>query len=566
MIGQWLAWFVPEDERVDLTQRLARDGSFSKVFQFEDWVVAGVALPPPRSLVELPRALREDRGYLFSYCDDPRWASVDPAWVERLLEDPEHLDQLPGDFSFARLQAGGATQVARSCGGQGPWHFSCAKGRVVVSTRLDWVATTQRLPIELDPLVCVMTGMGLRTALLPRSVLRGTNSLRPGHAVATGPRGQHCAVRYFRPEPLTLPPPCAEHQRFVGTRLRELLFRKIDTDLAKEGNLVLYSGGLDSSLLVGIATALGIPLHATTLLPQRDDSVFAREVRFTDLLTSRFSFHDRVIATPELFDELVRCEGLIATGYFGGLPRRLLQRGGAFTATMIGYRADEIFGLLRGLDWINATPFFALPSLLKAQPKDLRLGSRWARRRRIKRHPLPLPVQLHAMFTPAIREEYRDYYAAEMRQSRGEPPGFRLVQFLRYRDFSGSYAEAAAVQGMRAVLPFVQREVLELGFATHPRELFQHRMAKAPLRLAAQGLLPAELLNRADKGNWNRFPRKPIPAGGALHATLAPFLDKAWPAQHSGIDSVSAGTLLYVRQLCIAREKLNNERNAFFER
>ncbi len=554
MSVDWFCRFVPDERRQSELRRLQNSGLFERVWQRKQWLLA--CFPAAATGIEWQQLA--DLGLLFTHASQPviRDLLSGGSRLVTLAETaPEHLDQVGGEFNFVRLLGDGRAVVVRSCDALAPWYVRVDDEAVTVSTRLDWIGMLQREPPVLDHLACLMRVQS-PSFLEPRTALCGSQVVPRGCFATLSSQG--CRVgRYWKPEPLTLPEPSSEHARFVGRRLRQLLDTALSDQLASEGNLLLFSGGLDSSLLAALADEQGLPLHAVSLLPPLSDPVAPREEAFVALPGKIFQSHTQRRANRETLLHSLRLLRLQPAGGNWAIGIEACNDR-SYQRIISGYLADECFGTCRVAEWINSTSPCELPAMLRNQEQERPLLRRWlGRKLRGRRHHLMLDTSLPEFMHPELRREYAALIEDERRAER-ERPGFCLTQALKYLDFVGVYAEAAKAMGAQAVIPFSSREVIELAFQTHPAELFDKGMAKMPLRFAGQDCLRQEILERRGHGVWssslNR--QRPLPE---FVTQLADWLDTDWVARQAFTDEGSLITLTILDQFEGAQKALSRE-------
>jgi hypothetical protein len=92
------------------------------------------------------------------------------------------------------------------------------------------------------------------------------------------------------------------------------------------------------------------------------------------------------------------------------------------------------------------------------------------------------------------------------------------------------YWEGAAPLGVRPLLPFFNREVLELAFRCHPRDLLGPGK-KRLLRDALREDVPSRNLMREDRGEWTGHGDSRWVLDGALPSTAAGLVRPDWLAR-----------------------------------
>jgi hypothetical protein len=89
------------------------------------------------------------------------------------------------------------------------------------------------------------------------------------------------------------------------------------------------------------------------------------------------------------------------------------------------------------------------------------------------------------------------------------------------------YWEAASPLGVRPLLPFFNRELLELAFRCHPRDLLGPGK-KRLLRDALRSDVPARNLMREDRGEWTGHSTARWVLEGALPPAASPLVRADW--------------------------------------
>jgi asparagine synthetase B (glutamine-hydrolysing) len=526
VITDWLCLFVPEAERAIELRRLRRCPQLGPARLVGDWLVA-----TDPTLASEPQPAPPGLLYSYGRAAHEQQLKRNPERILRLaLDQPEHLDQLPGDFSFAALRPGGQATLAAAVCAQGRWHFRSSERRVILSTRQDWLALVQNEPIELSPLGTILAMHAYCGLPELTSTLAGATTLRGGEFACVAPQRSRVS-RYWRPLPLRLVPPSPAAADALSERLGHLLKRTLcESQLAAPATqtLVLHSGGLDSSLLVGLTKRFTqARLSAVSLLPPPTDPLTPRERKYQALQASAFESQLELAATEATLSALINPRRLLPGTAFVSLALRAQQHAqGAFSSVMSGYFADEAFGVWRRREWLRGVPITALHSLCLHQASDYPVVRVKLFEWRHRPWGPPLPKALADHYHVALRAGY-----AQRRNSTalldGSSPGEYLLLLHELTHVAGSFSEVAKSAGMSAVLPFTSREVLELALATHPALLFRRGLTKVPLRDVGREFLPPEVLGRRDKGNWTASPPLSVPMPTLSSATER-LLDSAW--------------------------------------
>ncbi|MFE9426429.1 asparagine synthetase B family protein [Kitasatospora sp. NPDC006697] len=260
-------------------------------------------------------------------------------------------ERLAGSFAFAVWdQRTGELLLARDRFGLKPLSYAPTEHGAVFSSDLAALAAHPLVTPEIDADgLCALLSQLRRPG---HSALRGVREVPPGHTVRLGPDGERVR-RYWaleaRPHELDL--------EQTVRRVRELLDQVVADELRGVEPAVLLSGGLDSSVLTGLAaTAAGAPPRAFTVAfgdtaAALLDRPYAQEV-------ARFwqSAHQEVTVRPEqLSDPVTLAAVLAAKDYpspFGdkNITPFLFSRqvAGQVPVVLSGEAADTVFGSLGG--------------------------------------------------------------------------------------------------------------------------------------------------------------------------------------------------------------------------
>jgi asparagine synthetase B (glutamine-hydrolysing) len=493
-----------------IEEGLTGNGEFEFVWRpGPGWLVAQAPLPESEADGEAVRS----HGFTFTEGRDRLERGRDLGWLERVTEladsSPQHLAQLQGDFGFVRFRPDGSALAVRSCGGLVPLYLHRGDGgRVALGTRLNYFPRLLPGRFLPDPLI---------NASWDRTPLRFIDGRTFVQGVSILPRGSHTELRpdraprtsiYWdpRPEVGNGPRPSPEHPR----ELRRILIETLSRDLDPDGrNLLALSGGVDSTSLAALAGGtLGLHLSSWSLIPASEPER-SRELSYIDPVVSEFGIdpsHKR-----ENTEETDRLWTFTAPG----LPFQVLHpalcdlanvcAGQDVRVLISGMFADEVCGHEQRMnDWVLHT---SLRALLGGAPMPFgrRDYLRWGKRRlrEVIRRPRIPAMELPEWAPAEVAEEYRDWVDGHRATlSRDGRPLRELAARASADAWVAMYWEGAARLGVRPLLPFFTREVLELAFRCHPREL----LGPGPKRLIREALrddVPARNLLRPDRGLWS---------------------------------------------------------------
>ncbi len=342
----------------------------------------------------------------------------------------------------------------------------------------------------------------------PRTVLRGVRKLEPAHQVEVTPRGLGEPRPYWRltatraPEPRTE----AEWTEAVHTALREAVERRLRIADVPVG--VLLSGGLDSSLLVGLLHEAGVEDIRTFSIGFEDAPEEAgSEFEYSDQVVERFDtrHHKYRIPNERVLERLPEAVGHMAEPMvaqdavaFFLLAEQVSQQ---VKVVQSGQGADEVFA-----------GYFWYPRMHQdSGPPAERFGRHYFDRD-------------HEEFLETVAAVHwgEDHTSALVDRRLSEPGADRFIdQVLRFDtttlivdDPVKRVDNMTMAWGLEARVPFLDQAVVELA-ATLPPEMKLAGGGKHVLKRIARGLVPDAVIDRP-KGYF------PVPA---LKFVRGPFLE-----------------------------------------
>lgn len=499
------AFSSPDPEtRRRVSERVRGHPAFSWVGEPGPGWVAGLAPLPPRPPIPVAHGLvvaQDTRGVF----DQRRRESL----LQLIDVHPEDLHRLPGDFSFLRCRTDGSATVARAVGGSQPLFLWRSGDSAAVSTCLSYLLRFVDASFEPDLLVLASHASGCSVFPNRRTAIEGVSILARGHYATIG-RDTNVG-RYWSPpetEARWTRATFAEHAR----EFRSQLLRSLRDAVASEGNLLSFSGGVDSSAIASLLMGrLEAPLSTVTFLPDGLKSL-EHEGGFVDRILRQYphrlqhSWKFRLSPGDRLRylerAPLVPC--VVTHPVLHVLPD--LMRDQEIRVLFGGEFADELFGSIHTFaDWAHNTTILDLilhPLRIPSSPKQVR---RWARHHLLWLRGRPSLIagsELPPLFADELREEYRDWYAGEQARLAADA---RARAFLAYA-FEESVDVATAMNwevasslGVARSYPLLDRSLLELVFRCPPREA-QRRMSKRLLRHALKDDVVRDNLFRRDKG------------------------------------------------------------------
>lgn len=543
--------------RAKLTAAMRASGRFSEVWQpAPSWICGVVPLPEGEPDSSETRA----RGLVFTEGRDTLMGDVSAqptARLDRVAElarnSPGQLAQLAGDFGFFQFREDDSAVAVRSCGGWVPVYEHAEGETVAFGTRLDDFALFLPTEPKLDLLVVAIFA-GKPCFPDRRTTLVGVKLVSRGCALEVPRTGPVKTVQYWNPPRHVGHRHSASVEREHTEELRRLLLRALERDLLPDGgNLLWLSGGVDSCAMGALAAgAARKPVWTWSLLPTREES-YREEMSYIEPLAKQFGFSRR---WEVRFERDTRIQLLASAPRtllpqlhpgMGDLPRVL--REASVKVVFGGEFADEVCGSYCTVpDWVSLTPLHEVFARVVSGDCAAKDVGRWFKHRwraATRRPLLPLLTGLPDFFHPALRAEYAAWHERRQREAAAEPAAWRFLAFrLECDDYAPMNWEGISALGLRRSFPFLQREVIELAFASHPAEMIRpgHKLL---LRRALAKDVPAANLNRRDKGAWGRFRRPekyttPSPLPDAMATLIRPDWHPHPPRE---IDHYSASRL-----------------------
>ena len=447
-----------------------------------------------------------DLGYhFFSSGDTEVILKAYHAWGERCVE------RMNGMFSFAVWDAHNRELLlARDRMGIKPLYYTSDQSRFRFSSNTQSLLAAGGVDTSVDPVALhfQLTLHGVVPA--PHTILRGLRKLAPATTLRITADGRQHERRYWDLHAVRPPVDHSEAEwialtRAALTRAVERQYGAADTPVG-----VLLSGGLDSSLLVGLLDAAGakdIPTFSIGF--EESDGERADEFEYSDIVARRFrTRHHRYLLTN---DELLRAlpdtiaamaEPMVSqdVAAFYLLAERVSRD---VKVVLSGQGADEAFA---GYYWY--------PRMQAESGSDLE---------RFRMHYFD---RSHADFCAAVAPGYRgaDYSSAYI-EARLTEPGAQVfldrvlrldVTTLLVDDPLKRVDNLTMAWGLEARVPLLDHELVELA-AQMPPEMKLKDGGKFPLKAVARGLIPDAVIDRP-KGYF------PMPALTSLRGEFLTFM------------------------------------------
>ncbi len=342
----------------------------------------------------------------------------------------------------------------------------------------------------------------------PRTLLNGVRKLAPGHVMTVEADGTMETQPYWHLMAERPAEPMTEGAWIARVRAELLAAVERQNTAADVPVGVLLSGGLDSSLLVGLLSELGhrdLQTFSIGFGDRGDES--GNEFQYSDAVAAHFHTRHRqylipdaevLAALPEVVDQMSEPMVSQDVAAFHLLSQRVAQ---SVKVVMCGQGADEVFG---GYFW------YPLMDAETGEPVE-----------RFRRHYFDRD---HEEFLATVGEQFAcpDVTAEYVARRLGEPGADSFLdQVLRFDattlivdDPVKRVDNMTMAWGLEARVPFLDHKLIELAMAMPP-QLKLKEGGKWPLKVIARGLIPDAVIDRP-KGYF------PVPA---FKYPQGPFLD-----------------------------------------
>lgn len=454
--------------------------------------------------------------------------------IVHLYEDEgvEFAKYLWGMFAIAIWDAPRRRLVlARDRLGKKPLVYRAERDRVLFASELKCLLAVPGVPREIDP-GAIDEFLTYQYVPHPNTIFRGIRKLPPAH-YAVWQDGRLEVSSYWQPDF------AREEHRPVGEWVEELRSRLTDAvRLRLQSDVPLgafLSGGVDSSLVVGLMSKLGAnPVRTFSIgfgEPEYDETRYAREV------AAQFGTeHHELRVEPKIvellpklawhYDEPMADSSAVPTWYVSELARREVK------VALTGDGGDELFA---GYDRYGAVRLSALIDKLPGPLKRLMASGIWQRLpggnrrrsliRRLKRFSAALgrPIERRyldwiGIFAEADRAAlYSDEFLASLpdvdpaefllrawRRSKGRDPvtAASLADLTTYLpcDLLTKVDIASMAHGLECRQPMLDHRVVELAVAMPVKLKHRFGRGKRILLKAFGDLLPRSVCKRRKMG------------------------------------------------------------------
>ena len=424
-------------------------------------------------------------------------------WGERCVEE------LHGMFAFAIWdESKQQLFAARDRLGIKPFYFSQTEDGFRFASNMQALLAGGGIDKAIDP-VGLHHQLTLHAVIpAPHTILKGVRKLAPAHTLTITPDGHSTQHHYWHPDATRPDEPRHELEwiQLIHDALRKAVERRLTVADVPVG--VLLSGGLDSSLLVGLLAEAGVKDLRTFSIGFEDVADEAgSEFEYSDAVVKHFDtrhtkYHipnsEVLPHLPDAIDNMAEpMVGQDAVAFYL-LSERVSQD---VKVVQSGQGADELFG-----------GYFWYPRMDADSGSDLE---------RFAHHYFDRP---HSEFLESVTEPYRgeDYTSRLVRERLAEPGADSFIDRVLRFDVTTLIVDDPVKRvdnmtmawGLEARVPFLDHELVELAMRMPP-ELKLMSGGKHVLKRIARGLIPDSVIDRP-KGYF------PMPA---LKYVRGDFLD-----------------------------------------
>ncbi len=454
----------------------------------------------------------EQKGYrFFSHGDTEVLLKAYHAWGERFVE------RLNGMFAFAIVErSSGKVVLGRDRLGIKPLYYSESGGRFRFASSLPAILDAGDISTEIDPVALhhYMTFHAVVPA--PHTLFKSVRKLPPAHVMVIQRDGSRELTRYWS----------ASHDRTEADektdfeswkqQTLDVMRRSVERRLTADVPVgVLLSGGLDSSLVVGLLAEAGhqhIETFSIGFETVRDEA--GDEFQYSDIIAKHFgtSHHKIFVDSSRALPELPRCirsmnEPMVSHDNIGFylLSEEVKKH---VKVVQSGQGADEIFA---GYHWY--------PPMMNTKDPLTTYRLHFFDRNHTEMKEVLQPEWVSEDFSTQFVQHHFDQPGAPTAIDKA----LRLDANIMLVDDPVKRVDSMTMAwGLEARVPFLDHEVVEFA-ARVPAKWKVPEEGKYVLKEAARAVIPAAVIDRP-KGYF------PVPA---LKYLRGPFLDLVKQTLHN---------------------------------
>ena len=435
------------------------------------------------------------------------------AWGERVVE------RLAGMFAFCITERdSGRTVLARDRLGIKPLYLARTAGRVRFASTLPALVAGGGIDTSIDP-VALQNYLSFHSVVpAPHTILAGVRKLEPATVLVIDADGTERQTCYWKPS-FTRDPDRAgmtaeDWRDAVLESLRIAVRRRLVADVPVG---VLLSGGLDSSLIVGLLAEEG--QHGLATFSIGFEAVGGEagdEFAYSDVIARHFDTdHHRIrVGTDRMLPALGDAVAAMAEPMVShdAVAFYLLSQEVARSIKVVqsGQGADEVFG---GYHWY--------PPMLEESGLGVDAYARVFFDRSFREMSDVLAPE-YLLDTDHARAFVEEHFAAPGSDTAVDRALRMDTTVMLVDDPVKRVDNMTMAWGLEARVPFLDHELVELAAACPP-ELKVAQGGKGVLKDAARSVIPADVIDRP-KGYF------PVPA---LKYLEGPYLDLVREALHA---------------------------------
>lgn len=390
--------------------------------------------------------------------------------------------------------------MARDRLGIKPLYYAPVKGGVRFASNIQALLTADDIDTSIDP-VGLHHQLTLHAVIpAPHTILKGVRKLEPGHWLIVNPDGQMYKKRYWfleakRPQGETAPKTEQAWVDAVHDSLKEAVHKRLTAADVPVG--VLLSGGLDSSLIVGLLHEAGVENIKTFSIGFEDaPEEKGSEFEYSDQVAERFQTDHKqyLISNSDVLPRLHEAVEAMAEPMVGqdAVAFYLLSEQVAqdVKVVMSGQGADEVFGgyfwypkMAQAGEGIDLTDPEAALNAFRPYYFD-RSHQEW------------LEVINPQYHVHDVTSEYVGHHLTEPDADTFLDQVLRLdVTTLIVDDPVKRVDNMTMAWGLEARVPFLDHKLVELAMSAPP-ELKLKEDGKYLLKRIARGLIPDSVIDR----------------------------------------------------------------------
>ncbi|MBX3313245.1 MAG: N-acetylglutaminylglutamine amidotransferase [Actinobacteria bacterium] len=453
----------------------------------------------------------------FSHSDTEVLLKAYREWGDRFV------DRLHGMFAFAIVERdSGRVLLGRDRLGIKPLYLAEVDGGLRFASTLPALVAAGGIDTSIDPVALHHYLTFHAVVPAPHTILNGVRKLPPATTLAVEPDGTRREVRYWEPvferDPARAGWGERDWEDAVLESLRVAVERRLVADVPVG---CLLSGGLDSSLIVGLLAEAGQHgLETFSIGFEAAGGEEGDEFKWSDIVAERFGtiHHQLRIGTERMLPAL---DGAIAAMSepmvsHDAVAFYLLSQEVSKHVKVVqsGQGADEVFA---GYHWY--------PPMASAGEGDVAGAVERYRAAFFDRDHAAMAALVQPGYLAAADESGRfvtDHFAAPGAAG-GVDRALRLDTTIMLVDDPVKRVDNMTMAwGLEARVPFLDHDLVELA-ATCPPELKTAQDGKGVLKEAARRVIPHEVIDRP-KGYF------PVPA---LKHLQGPYLDLVRDALHA---------------------------------